>query len=185
MTEVPIPDHGRRTNSLGRAADDCFACQRARRLSSLDVACDRQRPRCNNCNSAKRICSGYKLSLQWMSPALTSDTASSQTVQFEVLRQQSADHRKGERRFIREDPEQDYLDKSFHDTPSMTQTQPAEIQPRIKKEDDRTEIDHSDDDEPSTSTDMRNPYTGDFDGAFSLAWSHGIPIPFTKPKKHS
>ena len=61
-------DTGKRTNSLGRAADDCFACQKLRRTDPT-VTCDRQRPRCNVCTSLGKVCSGYRQEFQWQGGA--------------------------------------------------------------------------------------------------------------------
>ena len=48
-----------RTNSLGRAKDDCHTCSRTHQN------CDRQRPRCGTCNNSGRVCGGYTLDLTW------------------------------------------------------------------------------------------------------------------------
>ena len=48
-----------RTNSLGRAKDDCHTCSRTRQH------CDRQRPRCGTCNNSGQVCGGYTLDLTW------------------------------------------------------------------------------------------------------------------------
>lgn len=61
-------DNSKRTNSLGRAADDCFACQKLRHVDPT-VHCDRQRPRCNVCTSLGKVCSGYRQEFQWQGGA--------------------------------------------------------------------------------------------------------------------
>ncbi|KIW10679.1 hypothetical protein PV08_11643 [Exophiala spinifera] len=49
----------RRTNSLAFAKSDCHTC------SSLNVRCDRQRPRCTPCLDAGILCQGYSMKLTW------------------------------------------------------------------------------------------------------------------------
>lgn len=49
----------RRTNSLAFAKSDCHTC------SSLNVRCDRQRPRCTPCQDAGILCQGYSMKLTW------------------------------------------------------------------------------------------------------------------------
>ncbi|BFZ53955.1 hypothetical protein PYCC9005_000986 [Savitreella phatthalungensis] len=62
------PLDSKRTNSLGRAAADCFACQKLKQHSPA-VVCDRQRPRCNVCTSMGKVCSGYHQEFQWQGGA--------------------------------------------------------------------------------------------------------------------
>lgn len=49
----------KRTNSLGFAASDCFACRAAER------PCDRRRPRCLACTSEGAVCPGFAQKLNW------------------------------------------------------------------------------------------------------------------------
>lgn len=49
----------RRTNSLAFAKSDCHTC------STLELSCDRYRPRCARCQEAGRLCQGYSMSLTW------------------------------------------------------------------------------------------------------------------------
>lgn len=117
---------------VGRAADDCFACSKAGPQSG--TTCDRQRPRCNVCTDAGRVCSGYYLEIQWQggasraswrSPPVDVLTPSSGTAETATgprkrgIKRSFSDRSCSTQfhpkvfRFIREVVEHDYIDTSF------------------------------------------------------------------------
>lgn len=183
---------GKRTNSMGRAAEDCHACCRRKASNTLQMRCDRQRPRCNVCTEARKICSGYPLKLQWQGGALrlrrrlqsiqvqdtrkSSFAQPSETLQKDTLRS----HENICYEFVYECFQDQYIDTSFVNTLFDDLIPKIKSLPQINNESEMSipkQVDLK-----SQENLCPNQMKTDEPPTSRFANAHGVPIPLIQPQ---